>query len=169
MRQRVKHDWRMSVDRESRRTFSNGTTRSQIPCSIIRDSGEDHIPIRVQLIVRRWVAGWEREAVQARGRRGWEDTSKKAEDHDQEENKYVRTYVTHRSRMYCSETANNNRCTRTSTRNQINMYSGANQTKSERQGVKLRKVGRWIDKESKSKQSHGTTRSQVPERKGNMK
>ena len=71
--------------------------------------------------------------------------------------------------MYCSETANNNRCTWRSTRNQINMYSGANQTKSERQGVKFRKVGRWIDKESKSTQSHGTTRSQVPERKGNMK
>jgi len=45
--------------------------------------GEDHIPIRVQLIAHRWVTECEREAVQARGRHSWEDPSKKAEDHDQ--------------------------------------------------------------------------------------
>jgi len=81
----------------------------------------------------------------------------------------MRTYITHRSRMYCLETANNNRCMPTSTESQINMHSGAKQTKSEWQGVKLRKVGRWIDKESKSTQSHGMTRSRVPGRKGNIK
>ena len=54
-------------------------------------------------------------------------------------------------------------------KDQINMYSTAKRTKSERQEVKLRKVGRWIDKESKSTQTHGTTRSRVPDTMGNMK
>ena len=131
--------------------------------------GEDYIPTRVQLIVHRWVAGCEREAVQARGRRAWEDKSNKAEDHDQYENKYTRRYVTHRLRMNSTETEYKTRRTPTPMKDQINMYSTAKRTKSERQGVKLRKVGRWIDKESKSTQTHGTTRSRVPDTMGNMK
>ena len=87
--------------------------------------GEDHIPTRVQLIVQRWVAGCEREAVQARGRHAWEDKSNKAEDHDQYENKYTWRYVTHRLRMNGTETEYKTRRMPMPMKDQINMYSTA--------------------------------------------
>ena len=131
--------------------------------------GEDHIPNRVQLIVHRWVARCEREGVQARGRRGWEDKRNKAGDHDQYENKDTQRYVTHWLRMNGTEMEYRTRRMPTPMKDQINMYSAAKHFKSERQRVKLRKVGRWINKESKSTQNHGTTGSQVTETMGNMK